>query len=82
MHKKNLGFYGFPVNADGKMKIGIHNSGYLWPRKEDSISIPRTQVAFAKDTIPFSALKQLRTFLAEFIPPTVSMDISFSRLCW
>ncbi|KAI8344226.1 FAD dependent oxidoreductase [Chlamydoabsidia padenii] len=76
------GFYGFPVNADGKMKIGIHNSGYLWPRKEDNISIPRTQVAFAKDTIPLSALRQLRAFLADFIPPTVSMDISYSRLCW
>ncbi|ORZ24687.1 FAD dependent oxidoreductase [Absidia repens] len=75
------GFYGFPVNADGKMKIGTHNSGYLWPR-EDSVSIPRTQVAFSSDTIPLSALKQLRTFLNKFIPPTVSMDISYCRLCW
>ncbi|KAI8088965.1 FAD dependent oxidoreductase [Halteromyces radiatus] len=76
------GFYGFPINADGKMKIGIHNSGYLWPRKHDNVSIPRTQVAFECDTIPLSALREFRRFLANFIPGTSCMDIAYSRLCW
>ncbi|CAO3637440.1 unnamed protein product [Cunninghamella blakesleeana] len=75
------GFYGFPANAEGKMKIGIHNSGCIWP-SENNISVPRTQVSHKGDTIPLVGLREMRKFLGAFIPETSSMDISYSRLCW
>ncbi|KAG1141811.1 hypothetical protein G6F37_008285 [Rhizopus arrhizus] len=76
------GYYGFPVNAEGKMKIGKHHSGYLNPRQTDQISVPRTQVTNSCDTIPVGALRQFRQFLGQFLPETSSLDISYARMCW
>ncbi|KAI8073984.1 FAD dependent oxidoreductase [Gongronella butleri] len=76
------GFYGFPANSEGKMKIGIHNAGYLWPREHDQVSIPRTQVTHEGDTIPLSGLRHMRQFLGGFLPETSALDIAYSRLCW
>ncbi|KAI8088723.1 FAD dependent oxidoreductase, partial [Halteromyces radiatus] len=78
----NTGYYGFPANEDGKLKIARHHSGYLNPRSGDDISIPRTQVDHANDTIPISALQHARTFLGKFLPMTSSMDITYTRVCW
>ncbi|ORX62543.1 FAD dependent oxidoreductase [Hesseltinella vesiculosa] len=76
------GFYGFPANAEGKMKVGIHNAGYLWPRESDQVSVPRTQVTHTDDTIPLNGLRQFRQFLGGFLPETSALDITYSRLCW
>ncbi|KAI8975487.1 FAD dependent oxidoreductase [Mycotypha africana] len=78
----NTGFYGFPCNADGKLKVGRHHSGYLHPRVEDQVSVPRTQVTNATDTIPISTLREFREFLDHFLPETTNLDITFARMCW
>lgn len=76
------GFYGFAPNKDGKMKVGYHSRGYLNPREGDGVSVPRTQVTNACDTIPVDALRRFREFLGKFMPETTEMDISYSRICW
>ncbi|KAG1468111.1 hypothetical protein G6F56_004030 [Rhizopus delemar] len=78
----NTGYYGFPANAEGKMKVGKHHCGYLNPRECDKVSVPRTQVTNVQDTIPVGALRQFREFLGEFLPKTSSLDISYARMCW
>ncbi|KAI9013417.1 FAD dependent oxidoreductase-domain-containing protein [Phycomyces nitens] len=75
------GYYGFPTNGDGKVKVGRHFSGYLYPR-QDGISIPRTQVTHAADTIPIKDLREMRGFLDQFLPCTSSLDVSYARVCW
>ncbi|KAI9493388.1 FAD dependent oxidoreductase [Zychaea mexicana] len=76
------GFYGFPINAEGKMKIASHSVGYVSPRSADNVSVPRTQVTYQDDTIPVKALDNFRKFLGEFMPETDNWDISYSRVCW
>ncbi|KAI9470992.1 MAG: FAD dependent oxidoreductase [Benjaminiella poitrasii] len=78
----NTGFYGFPCNANGKMKVGKHDSGYLNPRMEDEVSVPRTQMAHTDDTIPIGGLRKFRQFLDKFLPDTSNLDISYARVCW
>ncbi|KAI9259887.1 FAD dependent oxidoreductase [Sporodiniella umbellata] len=78
----NTGYYGFPVNSEGKMKVGKHHCGYLNPRDGDKISVPRTQLTNVQDTIPVGALRQFREFLGKFLPETSSIDISYARMCW
>ncbi|GAA5811939.1 hypothetical protein MFLAVUS_005386 [Mucor flavus] len=78
----NTGFYGFPINADGRMKIGKHSSGYLNPRELDNVSVPRTQVTHTTDTVPIGALREFRQFLGKFLPETSALDVSCGRVCW
>ncbi|KAI8077341.1 FAD dependent oxidoreductase [Gilbertella persicaria] len=76
------GFYGFPYNKDGILKVGKHARGYLHPRPNDGISVPRTQSSHPGDTIPQSALDEFRDFLDAFLPITTALDIVYSRVCW
>ncbi|KAI9025014.1 FAD dependent oxidoreductase [Phycomyces nitens] len=76
------GYYGFPVNKGGIMKVARHASGYLSPRPHDNVSVPRTQVTNSGDTIPVGALKHMRNFLKGFLPQTDSLDVVYSRICW
>ena len=80
------GFYGFPINAPGKMKIASHSVGYVYydaSRTTDhDVSVPRTQVSHQGDTIPLKGLNNFREFLKEFMPETSDWDISYSRVCW
>ncbi|KAI9246236.1 FAD dependent oxidoreductase [Phascolomyces articulosus] len=84
----HTGFYGFPINAEGKMKIASHSVGYVNPwqqqekNSEDNVSVPRTQVSHQGDTIPVKAVHHFRQILAEFMPETSNWDISYSRVCW
>ncbi|KAI9319906.1 FAD dependent oxidoreductase-domain-containing protein [Dichotomocladium elegans] len=78
----NTGFYGFPLNNDGILKIARHATGYVNPRAADGVSVPRTQVTNPSDTIPVEALRTFRDFLGNFFPETSSLDISYSRVCW
>ncbi|KAI7850494.1 FAD dependent oxidoreductase [Circinella umbellata] len=78
------GFYGFPINAEGKMKIASHSVGYVYydSNRADQVCVPRTQVSHEKDTIPLKGLNNFRDFLNEFMPETNDWDITYSRVCW
>ncbi|KAG0166948.1 hypothetical protein DFQ30_006538 [Apophysomyces sp. BC1015] len=77
-----LGYYGFPVHPSGIMKVARHSTGYLNPRQQDQVSVPRTQVSHAADTIPVGAVRSFRKFLKSFLPQTEALDLSYTRLCW
>ncbi|KAK4515724.1 uncharacterized protein ATC70_010677 [Mucor velutinosus] len=77
-----IGFYGFPDNGDGIIKIAKHSTGYLNPRKGDNVSVPRTQSTHEGDTIPVQALRDFREYLQKFLPITDDLDITYSRVCW
>jgi glycine/D-amino acid oxidase-like deaminating enzyme len=62
------GFYGFPLNRDGVVKIGIHGSGI--PVDPDG---PRV--------VPPSAHDRLRGFLEETFPALADSALAYSRLC-
>lgn len=76
------GFYGFPDNGDGVIKIAKHSTGYLNPRQQDHVSVPRTQVTHKDDTIPVEAVRDFREYLHTFLPITDELDITYSRVCW
>lgn len=62
------GFYGFPLNRDGVMKIGNHGPGI--PVDPDG---PRT--------VPPSEHDRLRAFLRETFPALTNAELAYSRLC-
>ncbi|KAI7896951.1 FAD dependent oxidoreductase [Mucor mucedo] len=76
------GFYGFPINKDGIMKVAKHSTGYLNPRKGDRVSVPRTQSTHEGDTIPVRAVQDFREYLKVFLPVTEELDITYARVCW
>ncbi|GAN02310.1 fructosyl amino acid oxidase [Mucor ambiguus] len=80
----NTGFYGFPCNENGILKIAKHSTGYLNPSSvlNQKISVPRTQSTNPNDTIPKSALAEARAFLKKFLPFTDALDVVYSRVCW
>jgi sarcosine oxidase/L-pipecolate oxidase len=78
----SIGFYGFPVNANGVMKVAKHSTGYLNPRVGDCVSVPRTQSTHEDDTIPVQAVSDFREYLQTFLPITEELDITYSRVCW
>lgn len=78
----SIGFYGFPINEDGVMKVAKHSIGYLNPRKGDHVSVPRTQSTNEGDTIPVQAVNDFREYLQTFLPITEELDITYSRVCW
>lgn len=78
----SAGFYGFPDNGNGILKVAKHSTGYLNPRSSDRVSVPRTQCTNVDDTIPVQALRDFREFLHGFLPITDEEDIVYSRVCW
>ncbi|ORZ03634.1 FAD dependent oxidoreductase [Syncephalastrum racemosum] len=76
------GMYGFPPNADGKLKVARHSFGFGYLNPEDGISVPRTHSTHSADTIPLSALKRTRAFLDSFFPFTSRLNVSYARVCW
>lgn len=62
------GYYGFPVNADGIVKIANHGTGHPVSRDEQRI-------------VPADEEEQLRAFLADVIPSLVDAPIVDRRLC-
>jgi glycine/D-amino acid oxidase-like deaminating enzyme len=63
------GYYGFPLNADGVVKIGVHGSG----REMSADSEQRVVDANEEN--------QLREFLNEAFPQLTDAPIVFSRIC-
>lgn len=77
-----LGYYGFPTNHHGKVKVACHAAGYVNVDKGGRIGAPRTRVANPNDTMPHNSLKEYRKFLGEFMPKLNEHDIVDSRVCW
>ncbi|MBA3461147.1 MAG: FAD-dependent oxidoreductase [Deltaproteobacteria bacterium] len=64
----NTGYYGFPVNADGIVKIANHGSGTPIERDEERVVSEAHEVA-------------LRAFLATTLPGLRDAPIAHRRLC-
>lgn len=63
------GYYGFPVNADGIVKIANHGIGKtMHPDSADRVVTPEQENAF-------------RTFLAESFPSLSTAPIVYTRIC-
>ncbi|KAG2179951.1 hypothetical protein INT43_003738 [Umbelopsis isabellina] len=77
-----LGYYGFPMNQHGKVKVACHAAGYVNVDKDGKVGAPRTRVANPNDTMPHNSLKEYRQFLGEFMPKLNEHDIVDSRVCW
>ncbi|KAM3578515.1 hypothetical protein VKS41_009105 [Umbelopsis sp. WA50703] len=78
----HLGYYGFPANQHGKVKVACHAAGYVNVGKDGKVAGPRTRVANPNDTMPHSSLKEYREFLGKFLPKLNQHDIIDSRVCW
>ncbi|KAF8314956.1 FAD dependent oxidoreductase [Clavulina sp. PMI_390] len=84
------GFYMFPPNEDGIMKIAIHHVGYINPKLADKlgvqnlVSTPRTVTSHgaAGNAIPKEMLVKLRQGLRDIYPELGDLPIAGTRLCW
>ena len=85
------GFYLFPPNPDGLMKLAYHNAGYLNPQPVaggstdvQGVSIPRTKLTpGAEDgAIPKEMVVALRQGLRGIYPELAEKDFVSTRLCW
>jgi glycine/D-amino acid oxidase-like deaminating enzyme len=63
------GYYGFPVNRDGVLKISNHGNG-----REMAPESPERQVTSAEESA-------LRAFLAESVPSLAEAPIVYTRVC-
>lgn len=64
----HTGYYGFPLNRDGVVKIANHGPGVLIDPDAPRRVAPRDH-------------EQLRAFLAETFPALVDAEVVFTRLC-
>jgi glycine/D-amino acid oxidase-like deaminating enzyme len=62
------GYYGFPVNADGIVKIANHGAGIPIDRDDERVTTEAQEAA-------------LRTFLAEIFPALADAPLAGTRLC-
>ncbi|ORY01526.1 FAD dependent oxidoreductase [Basidiobolus meristosporus CBS 931.73] len=80
------GFYSFPINKDGNLKIACHDQGYLNFPKNDNrdtpISYPRTLATSPKDTVPIDAVRNFRSFIRSTYPELRHLNIAATRMCW
>ncbi|KGB78737.1 sarcosine oxidase [Cryptococcus deuterogattii R265] len=79
------GWYIFPPNPTGLMKMAIHSAGYVNPVEEvNGVSVPRTKLTpGAEDgAIPKVMLQALRKGLSEVYPELAKKDYVMTRLCW
>ncbi|KAJ3412132.1 hypothetical protein HDV05_001170 [Chytridiales sp. JEL 0842] len=76
------GYYGFPVNYQGLLKVANHGPGYISPAR-GGFHDPKTNVGrVTPPSIPREALLGMRRFLQEFMPELNELDIYKTRLCW
>lgn len=62
------GYYGFPVNRDGVVKIGKHTLG-LPVDPDQNVAVPTEQVVLVK------------SFLSDAIPALADSELVYSRIC-
>ncbi|GAA5985364.1 hypothetical protein JCM10908_006947 [Rhodotorula pacifica] len=79
----DTGFYCFPPNKDGIVKLAIHDRGWLSPTGPFP-SLPRTilTAGYEKQQIPAAALQALREGMARVHPALAKKEIVETRLCW
>lgn len=79
------GFYVFPPNPEGLMKVAIHGAGYLNRNVSSGVSEPRTKLTpGAEDgSIPKEMAHALRQGLSQVYPRLArEKDFVSTRLCW
>lgn len=77
------GFYIFPPNKDGIVKMAIHQKGYLNP--QDGLpSVPRTHLTrgYEYQRVPENARRMLLHGLKRVYPELAAKPWLASRLCW
>ncbi|BGP11391.1 hypothetical protein JCM10049v2_007296 [Rhodotorula toruloides] len=79
----DTGFYCFPPNKDGIVKMAIHDRGWLAPSGTFP-SLPRTTLSsgYEKQQIPSVALDALRRGMRRVHPELAEKEIVETRLCW
>ncbi|GJN90309.1 hypothetical protein Rhopal_003318-T1 [Rhodotorula paludigena] len=75
------GFYTFPPNKDGILKMAIHGRGWLAP-SGGLPSFPRTTLSsgFERQQIPVSALELLKAGMRRVMPEIAEKEIKETRL--
>ncbi|WVR06914.1 hypothetical protein IAU60_003950 [Kwoniella sp. DSM 27419] len=78
------GWYCFPPNPDGLLKMAIHGAGVVNPTGQAGVSVPQTKLTpGAEDgAIPLESLKKLRQGMSEVYPDLAKKDFVTTRLCW
>ncbi|KAK8864583.1 hypothetical protein IAR55_001833 [Kwoniella newhampshirensis] len=79
------GYYIFPPNPTGLVKMAIHGAGFINPQEEiNGVSVPRTKLTpGAEDgAIPKVMLEKIKKGLSEVYPELRKKDFVMTRLCW
>ena len=76
------GFYVFPPNPEGIVKVAIHGAGYTNP--VNGTSLPRTKLTPGAEegSIPKEMVEELREGLRDIFPELAEKDFEGTRLCW
>ncbi|BGP58199.1 hypothetical protein JCM8202_004738 [Rhodotorula sphaerocarpa] len=79
----DTGFYCFPPNKDGILKLAIHERGWLAPTGPFP-SLPRTTLTsgYEKQEIPAVALDSIIEGMKRVHPELATKEITETRLCW
>ena len=86
----DTGFYLFPPNPDGLIKLAVHDKGVSNPpsgkegTSAQDTSVPRTKLTPGAEDgmIPRRMLKTLRRELRRVYPELGEKDFVYTRLCW
>ncbi|KAJ3162542.1 hypothetical protein HK101_000739 [Irineochytrium annulatum] len=82
----NHGFYGFPVNHEGLLKVAQHAAGYVsgGPGSFHAKETVRGDggVNMTEGGIPVEAVLMYREFLRDHLPELNQLDIFKTRICW
>ncbi|KAF5578386.1 fructosyl amino acid oxidase [Fusarium subglutinans] len=88
-HGARGGLYGFPVDAEGHLKIGYRGTKYTNPQmqpdgKERSVPVTRWSEGDKVTQIPRQAMDTIGSFVARHMPEVLkeASDVAFTRLCW
>ena len=84
----DTGFYSFPPNPDGIIKLALHAAGYVNTVKVHSdmedVSVPKTKLTpgFEDGFIPEEIVPVLRKLFREQYPKLGEKPFVQSRMCW
>jgi sarcosine oxidase/L-pipecolate oxidase len=83
------GFYVFPPNPEGLVKVAIHGAGYthktsVGNASDGGVSVPRTKLTKGAEdgAIPKEMVDDLRRGLRDIFPELAGKDFEGTRLCW
>ncbi|EXA30897.1 hypothetical protein FOVG_17773 [Fusarium oxysporum f. sp. pisi HDV247] len=88
-HGARGGLYGFPIDAEGHLKIGYRGIKYTNPQvqpdgKERSVPVTRWSERNKLTQIPRQAMDTIGSFVAQHMPEVLQEvgEVAFTRLCW